>query len=94
MVMSRSYSYLDQGRRERWKTKLSGLRTMIVRSTKLRKAGAPVSLLEQLIFSLDVAVATLPDSEQVSKALRAGADILVGTVRAVGMGNPGQLLQG
>ena len=53
-----------------------------------------MSLLEQLIFSLDVAVATLPDSEQVSKALKAGADILVGTVRAVGMGNPGQLLQG
>ena len=81
--------------RHSWKKKLSELQSNIKQSSSLRKSSVPVSLMLQLIFGAQVAVAALPNTAQVMKqSIGAAANIVVGTYRAVFMGNPGQLMQG
>ena len=54
----------------------------------------PISLFLQLLFHLDVAVASVPDPGATRKVAGNVGNLLVGGVKAVTTGNPGQFLQG
>lgn len=80
--------------RDKLLERLNRLHRSVKKSSKLRKSGAPMSLLEYFVCSIEVAVGALPDPKALGKALAAGANILVGAGKAIFMANPGQLLQG
>ena len=54
-------------RREVWRQRLSHLAEKVKGSLKLRKVGAPMALLLQLVFTLEVAVAALPDAQAMAR---------------------------
>ena len=83
-----------ENRRADWKSALKSLRRVVARSPELKEAQMPCSLLLQLVFTLDVAVASLPDPRSANKVAGSVGNVLVGTVKAASTGNPGQLLQG
>ena len=83
-----------EDRRADWKSALKSLRRVVARSPELKEAQMPCSLLLQLIFSLDVAVASLPDPNSAKKLAGSVGNVLMGTVKAASLGNPAQLVQG
>ena len=81
--------------RSAWKEEIKSLRRKVVaRSPELKEGHVPISLFLQLLFHLDVAVASVPDPGATRKVAANVGNLLVGGVKAVTTGNPGQFLQG